>query len=60
MDKDRIKGSVNQVAGRIKEATGRAIGDQKLEADGKADQVTGKIQNAVGSMKDTAREIIKV
>ena len=29
--------------------------DAKLEADGKADKIEGKVQNAVGGLKDTLR-----
>ena len=59
MDKDRIQGSLKQVVGRIKEAVGKATGDQKTEADGKAEKVAGKVQNAVGGMKDTVRETFR-
>jgi uncharacterized protein YjbJ (UPF0337 family) len=52
MDKDRIVGSAKQVKGAVKEAVGNA----KLESEGKADQVEGKSQNAVGGLKDTAKE----
>jgi len=31
------------------------VGDAKLESKGKAEQVEGKIQNAVGGIKDTLR-----
>ena len=55
MDKDRIKGSARNVAGKVKEAVGKVAGDKKLEMDGKADQVAGKAQNAVGGIKDTLR-----
>jgi len=55
MDKDRIAGSAKQMKGAVKEAAGKVTGDAKLEADGKADKVEGKIQNAVGSMKDTLK-----
>jgi uncharacterized protein YjbJ (UPF0337 family) len=55
MDKDRIKGSAQQAKGVIKEVVGKVSGDSKLQADGKADQVAGKIQNAVGGLKDTLR-----
>ena len=55
MDKDRIKGSAQQAKGALKEVAGKIVGDAKLEADGKADQVAGKIQNAVGGLKDTLR-----
>lgn len=60
MDKDRIIGAAKTVAGTVKEATGKAVGDQKLAADGKAEKIEGKVQNAVGGAKDAVREIFKV
>ena len=33
-----------------------ALGDAKLEAEGKADRAEGKVQNAVGGLKDTLRK----
>ena len=56
MDKDRIAGSAKEVIGGIKEATGKAVGDAKLTADGKAEKVEGKIQNAIGGIKDALKE----
>ena len=55
MDKDRVKGSAKQAAGAIKETVGKITGDVKLQADGKADKTAGKIQNAVGGVKDALR-----
>ena len=55
MDKDRIKGAGNQAKGSLKEAAGKAMGDSKLEGEGKADQVAGKVQNTIGGLKDTLR-----
>jgi len=55
MDKDRIAGSAKVVKGTVKEAVGKAIGDAKLNAEGKADKVAGKAQNAVGGIKDALR-----
>ena len=34
---------------------GRVTGDKKTEAEGKADQVKGKVENAVGGLKDAVR-----
>jgi uncharacterized protein YjbJ (UPF0337 family) len=59
MDKDRIAGTAHEVTGSIKEAVGKAVGDGKLQSDGKAEQTAGKIQNAVGGVKDTVRDIVK-
>jgi uncharacterized protein YjbJ (UPF0337 family) len=59
MDKDRIKGSVKQASGSVKKTVGKATGDSKMEAEGRAEQAAGKVQNAVGGLKDTARKIFK-
>lgn len=59
MDKDRIAGSAKEMKGSVKEAIGKATGDAKLRADGQADKAEGKIQNAVGGLKDTVREALK-
>jgi uncharacterized protein YjbJ (UPF0337 family) len=55
MDKDRIAGVAKQMKGHVKEAAGKVTGDAKLKADGKADKTAGKIQNAVGGVKDAFR-----
>ena len=55
MDKDRIQGSAKEVKGAMKQAAGKVTGDAKLQADGKADKTAGKIQNAIGGIKDTLR-----
>jgi uncharacterized protein YjbJ (UPF0337 family) len=44
MDKDRIAGSAKEVKGKVKEVAGKATGDAKLQAKGKADKAEGKVQ----------------
>jgi len=56
MNKDRIVGAAKEAKGSLKETVGKAVGDSKLEAEGKADKVEGKIQNAVGGLKDALKE----
>ena len=55
MDKDRIVGSAKEIKGAIKQVVGKAVGDAKLQSDGKADQIEGKVQNAIGGLKDTLK-----
>ena len=55
MDKDRIKGSAEQAKGAVKETAGKLLGDKKLETDGKTDKAVGKVQNAIGGLKDAVR-----
>lgn len=55
MDKDRIEGAAEQAKGKVKEAAGKVMGDEKTKREGQADQVKGKAQNAWGSAKDAVR-----
>ena len=55
MDKDRIKGSAEQAKVAVKETAGKILGDKKLETDGKADKIEGKVRNAIGGLKDTLK-----
>ena len=55
-DHDRIEGAAKNMGGKAKEAAGNVTGDEKLKAEGKADQVEGKVQNAVGGVKDSVRD----
>ena len=55
MDKDRIVGSAKEIKGAVKQVVGKAVGDAKLESEGQADKVEGKIQNAIGGLKDTLK-----
>lgn len=54
-DHDRIEGAAKNMGGKLKEAAGKVTGDEKLKAEGRADQVAGKVQNAVGGVKDALK-----
>ncbi|HAD83463.1 MAG TPA: CsbD family protein [Brevundimonas sp.] len=54
-DHDRIEGAAKNIGGKLKEAAGKLTGDEKLKAEGRADQVAGKVQNAVGGVKDALK-----
>lgn len=54
-DKDRIAGSAKQIKGAAKVIAGKALGDTKLQSEGQADKIEGKIQNAVGGLKDAIK-----
>ena len=58
MDKERIASVAKQAEGALKEAAGKALGDAKLVAEGKNDKVEGKVQNAVGGVKDVLKEAV--
>jgi len=55
MDKDRIEGVLKQAKGSVEQVAGKVLGDAKLTAEGQSDKTEGKIQNAVGGVKDILR-----
>jgi uncharacterized protein YjbJ (UPF0337 family) len=59
MDKDRIKGSADQAKGAIKDAAGKLTGDAKLQAEGKAGKLKGKLESTLGGAKDAVRDAAK-
>lgn len=56
IDADRIKGIAHQVKGALMQSLGDIVGNPQLAADGAAERLSGKAQNAAGSARDLARE----
>ncbi len=48
---DKLDAAGNKIAGNVKEAAGKAAGNDKLEAEGKAQQLKGTGQDVKGSVK---------
>jgi uncharacterized protein YjbJ (UPF0337 family) len=55
MNNQHVKGTINQIKGRVKEEVGHHTGDSKMEAKGVAERVIGKIQNGLGDLKDAVK-----
>ena len=49
--KDKVRGGAREISGKIKEKTGRAINDPRLEEKGRAEKVSGRIQKKVGDIE---------
>lgn len=56
MDKDRVKGTVDDTVGRAKRQVGEWTGDTEAQVDGAAQQIKGKAEKAWGNAKDAARD----
>lgn len=56
MDKDRVKGKVKDVTGRVERQAGEWTDDSELQAKGLANQAEGKVQHAAGKIKDKVKE----
>ena len=57
MDKEHIKGAAQKAGGAIKDAAGKLTGNEKLQAEGKADKAAGTAREAVGDVKDAGRKV---
>ncbi|MGZ8769374.1 MAG: CsbD family protein [Aeromicrobium sp.] len=53
-----MSGKSDQVKGRAKEAAGILTGNKDLEAEGKADRLTGEAEERIEHAKDKANELI--
>lgn len=59
MDKNRIKGAVDQAVGKGKTVVGKVTRDPELQAEGRAQTGVGKVESAAGKVKDAVRDVLK-
>jgi uncharacterized protein YjbJ (UPF0337 family) len=59
MNKDTVKGTIDDAAGRAKRQVGEWTGDTGTQVDGAAQQVKGKVEKAMGNFKDAAKDATK-
>jgi uncharacterized protein YjbJ (UPF0337 family) len=56
MNKDQVKGRVQEAKGKVKEVAGKAVGNRRVEAEGDAEQLAGKVQKTYGDAKNELRK----
>jgi uncharacterized protein YjbJ (UPF0337 family) len=56
MDKDKMKGKGEQIAGRAQEKAGETIGDEDLADRGRGKQAKGDAREAYGGVKDALKK----
>lgn len=59
MNKDGIEGATQKGVGSVKEGLGKAMGNEKLQAEGIADKMAGSTKEAIGKIKEEAHKIGK-
>lgn len=53
---DKISNAVEDVKGKIKEATGKATDDESMQAEGKTDQAKSDLKGAGEKVKDAFKK----
>jgi uncharacterized protein YjbJ (UPF0337 family) len=56
MNSDKIKGTIDDAAGRAKRQIGEWTGDTETQVDGAAQQVKGKAEKVVGNVRDAIHD----
>jgi uncharacterized protein YjbJ (UPF0337 family) len=56
MNKDQVKGRVEEAKGKVKEVTRNLLYDDEMELEGNADKKTGKVKRGFGDLKDNIKK----
>jgi uncharacterized protein YjbJ (UPF0337 family) len=56
MNKDQVKGAVNEAAGKVQKNVGKAVGSPGNQVEGAVREVAGKAQKAYGNAKEDAKD----
>ena len=49
--KDKIQGTLREAKGKVKEESGKAVGNPNLRDRGTGEKVAGKVQKKIGDIK---------
>ncbi|HQS08087.1 MAG: CsbD family protein [Rhizobiales bacterium 24-66-13] len=55
---DKIKGTTNEAVGNAKQGIGKAVGNDRLQAEGKVQEIKGEGQQAMGKAKDAVKDTV--
>ena len=56
INKDQVKGRVEEAKGKVKEVAGKLTGDETLEIKGKVQKLVGKAQAKFGDVKQDIKD----
>ena len=56
MNKDQVKGRLEEAKGKVKEVAGQIVGNKDLEEKGKVKKTVGKVQAGIGDLKEDIKK----
>ncbi len=59
MNKDQVKGRIEEATGKVKEVAGKVTGDKDLEQEGKVQNIGGKVQAGYGDLKEDIKTAVE-
>ncbi len=55
---DKAGNKGEKLGGKVKEGTGKATGNESLQAEGKGDQASANLKDGVEKFKDAAKNVV--
>ncbi len=55
---DKISGVTNEAVGNVKQGVGKAVGNDRLQAEGKVQEIKGEGQQAMGKAKEAVKDSV--
>jgi len=59
MNKDQVKGTAKDIAGKVQEEAGKVVGSKEQQIKGLSKQISGKVQKGVGDVKQAVEDFKK-
>ena len=56
MNKDQVKGTVKELAGKVQAQVGKVVGSQEQQVKGHLREAEGKVQHIVGDAKKLVKD----
>lgn len=56
MNKHQVAGRIDQGLGKVKEAVGKTVGNERLQSEGLTDQLEGKAKSGYGDAKEDLKD----
>jgi uncharacterized protein YjbJ (UPF0337 family) len=59
VNKDQVKGRINEVKAKIRETAGKVVGNRKLQVKGKVQGIVGAAQAKFGDVEQAVKDSLK-
>ena len=59
MNKNQLKGTAKDVAGKVQEEAGKLVGSKEQQVKGLSKQISGKVQKGVGDARQSVKDFNK-
>ena len=57
MNKDQVKGTIKDVAGKVQQKAGEIVGNKTQKAKGLQKQIVGKAEKMLGDVKEVVKDV---